>query len=122
MWTRAGMEPDGFDYRAMRVTHPGYPLRPEIVESAYYLHHYTKDPKYLQMGRRFLGDLIAHCRTDSGYATLKNVETKEKGDLMPSFFLAETLKYLYLLFSPDQTIDLRHAVFNTEAHLLRRTW
>jgi mannosidase alpha-like ER degradation enhancer 2 len=48
--------------------------------------------------------------------------TKEKGDLMPSYFLAETLKYLYLLFAPDSTLDLDHVVFNTEAHPLRRTW
>ena len=36
--------------------------------------------------------------------------------------LAETLKYLYLLFAPDGTLDLEHAVLNTEAHPLRRTW
>jgi ER degradation enhancer, mannosidase alpha-like 2 len=41
---------------------------------------------------------------------------------MHSFFLAETLKYLYLMFSPDETLDLRQVVFNTEAHPLRRTW
>jgi hypothetical protein len=45
----------------------------------------------------------------------------EKGDLMPSYFLAETLKYLYLLFS-GEPVDLEKVVFNTEAHPLRRTW
>ena len=40
---------------------------------------------------------------------------------MPSFFLAETLKYLYLLFSPE-TLPVDSVVFNTEAHPLRRTW
>jgi hypothetical protein len=44
------------------------------------------------------------------------VTTKEKGDLMHSFFLAETLKYFYLLYAPDSTLDLRAVVFNTEAH------
>ncbi len=53
---------------------------------------------------------------------LKNVATKEKGDLQPSYFLAETLKYLYLLFAPEKTLDLDKVVFNTEAHPLRRTW
>ncbi len=48
--------------------------------------------------------------------------TKEKGNLMHSFFLAETLKYLYLLFAPDGALDLQREVFNTEAHPLRRTW
>ena len=45
----------------------------------------------------------------------------EKGDLMPSYFLAETLKYLYLLFS-EELVDLERSVFNTEAHALLRTW
>lgn len=38
---------------------------------------------------------------------------------MQSFFLAETLKYLYLLFSPPSVISLDEWVFNTEAHPLR---
>ena len=41
---------------------------------------------------------------------------------MPSYFLAETLKYLYLIFAPDETLDLDRLVLTTEAHLLRRTW
>jgi mannosidase alpha-like ER degradation enhancer 2 len=122
MWTLDGIEPDLLDYRSMTVTGPAYPLRPEIIESAYYLYRYTKDPRYLEMGRIFVESLIAHCRTDAGYTVLKNVATMEKGDLMPSYFLAETLKYLYLLFAPEETLDLERVVFNTEAHPLRRTW
>jgi len=34
------------------------------------------------------------------------------------FFLAETMKYLYLLFAPDDVIPLDEFVFNTEAHPL----
>jgi mannosidase alpha-like ER degradation enhancer 2 len=41
---------------------------------------------------------------------------------MESFFLAETLKYLYLLFAPPETIDIHSVVFNTEAHPMKRTW
>jgi mannosidase alpha-like ER degradation enhancer 2 len=122
MWQLHGIEPEVLDYRQMKVVHAGYPLRPEIMESAYYLHHYTKDPRYLDMGRVFFQDLIAHCRTDAGYTTLRNVTTKEKGDLLPSYFLAETLKYLYLLFAGEEALDLESVVFNTEAHPLRRTW
>jgi ER degradation enhancer, mannosidase alpha-like 2 len=121
MWNLHGIEPESLDYKEMRVTRAGYELRPEIVESAYYLHHYTRDPKYLAMGETILNDLVKHCRTEAGYTVLKNVVTKEKGDLMHSFFLAETLKYLYLLFNPD-ALDLDKVVFNTEAHPLRRTW
>ena len=54
-----------------------------------------------------------------GYTVLKDVVTKEKGDLMPSYFLAETLKYLYLLFAPPETLDFDSVVFNTEAHPLK---
>ena len=120
MWTLHGIEPEVLDYRTMKVLHAGYPLRPEIMESAFYLYRYTKDPKYLEMGRTFFEDVVANYRTDAGYTILKSVVTKEKGDLMPSYFLAETLKYLYLLFAPEETLDLKAVVFNTEAHPLRR--
>lgn len=122
MWKLHAIEPEILDYRTMKVVHAAYPLRPEIVESAYTLYRKTRDPKYLEMGRTFFDALVAHCHTDSGYTVLKNVVTKEKGDLMPSYFLAETLKYLYLLFAPDATLDFDRVVFNTEAHPLRRTW
>ena len=121
MWNLRGIEPELLDYRKMRVVSPGYPLRPEIIESAFYLHRYTRDPRYLDMGRTFLESIRAHCRTDTGDTVLKSVVTKEKGDLMPSYFLAETLKYLYLLFS-EKPIDFEKVVFNTEAHPLRKTW
>lgn len=121
MWTLKHIEPEAINYRTMQVTEPAYPLRPEIIESAYYLYHYTHDPQYLEMGRTFFDDLVQYCRTDTGYTTLKSVVTKEKGDLMPSYFLAETLKYLYLLFAPEQTLDFNRVIFNTEAHPLLKT-
>jgi ER degradation enhancer, mannosidase alpha-like 2 len=122
MWTLHGIEPEALDYSSMKVTEAGYPLRPEIVESAYYLYRYTKDPRYLDMGRVIFADLEKYCGVENGYTVLKSVVTKERGDLMPSYFLAETLKYLYLLFSPEDAADFEHVVFNTEAHPLRRTW
>ena len=39
-------------------------------------------------------------------------------DVQESFFLAETLKYLYLLFADDSLLPLDQWVFNTEAHPL----
>jgi len=74
------------------------------------------------MGRTFADSLEKYCRTDAGFAALRNVQTKEKRDDMESFFLAETLKYLYLLYAPRSTLDLHKVVFNTEAHPIRRTW
>jgi mannosidase alpha-like ER degradation enhancer 2 len=119
MWSLHGLEPEAFDYHGMTVLTDGYPLRPEIMESAYYLYHYTRDPRYLEMGQTFLRALVKYCRTEDAYAGLSSVVSKEKVDSMPSFFLAETLKYLYLLFTPD-ALTFDAVVFNTEAHPLRR--
>jgi ER degradation enhancer, mannosidase alpha-like 2 len=122
MWTTYGVEPEEIDYRTMKVAYDGYVLRPEIIESAFYLHRFTGDPKYRDMGRVFFDSLVKYCRTDVGYAAIKNVEKKTKEDQMESFFLAETMKYLFLLFSPPETIDLKNHVFNTEAHPIERSW
>lgn len=122
MWTTFGVEPDEIDYSTMKIVAPEYPLRPEIIESAYYLYFYTKDTRYQDMAATFLAGLVRCCKVDAGYAALKNVETREKSDRMQSYFLAETLKYLYLLYAPRETLDLNRVVFNTEAHPLRRTW
>ncbi|HSP33166.1 MAG TPA: glycoside hydrolase family 47 protein [Thermoanaerobaculia bacterium] len=113
MWQLHGVEPEEIDYKTMTVVSPGYPLRPEIIESAYYLHERA-------MGETFFASLVAHCKAESGYTVLKSVLTKEKGDLMPSYFFAETLKYLYLLFEPNAKVNTHDWVFNTEAHPLRR--
>jgi hypothetical protein len=121
MWNLHGIEPEVLDYRTMEVVSPGYQLRPEIVESAYVLHRLTGDPRYVEMGRAIFDDLVRYCRTETGYTTLKSVVTKEQGDYMHSFFLAETLKYLYLLFAPE-ALDFDSVVFSTEAHPLRATW
>lgn len=122
MWNEHGIEPEEFDYKANKVTSAGYPLRPEIVESTYYLYHYTRNPKYLRMGEKLWRDFVKYCRTDEGYAALKSVITKEKSDGMQSFLFAETFKYFYLLFSPPQTLNFNQVTFNTEAHPIRRTW
>jgi mannosidase alpha-like ER degradation enhancer 2 len=92
------------------------------MESAYYLYKRTQKDRYLEMGKIFLDSLKTYCRTDAGYAELKSVITKEKSDRMETYFLAETLKYLYLLFAPPETLDFDKITFNTEAHPLRKTW
>jgi ER degradation enhancer, mannosidase alpha-like 2 len=122
MWNLFGIEPEVIDYKTMRVVASTYHLRPEIVESTYYLFHYTKDPKYRQMGEKIFNDFVKHCRTDAGYAELSDITTKEQRDEMESFVFAETFKYFYLLFAPPGTLNFDKVVFNTEAHPLRRTW
>jgi len=120
MWFHDGIEPEEFDYRERKTISPGYPLRPEIVESTYYLYRYTKQPKYLLMGEKLWRDFVKYCRTDDGYAALKSVVTKEKADSMQSFLFAETFKYFYLLFSPPETLDFNNVIFNTEAHPIKK--
>lgn len=122
MWNLHGIEPEGLDYSTMTVTSKQYHLRPEIIESAYYLYFFTGDKRYQEMGKTFYRSLVKYCRTEAGYAFLEDVTTKKKGDAMESFFFAETLKYLFLLFVPPETVDLRKTVFNTEAHPIKRTW
>ena len=119
MWQLHGIEPEVLDYKTMHATAFTYHLRPEIVESTYYLYHYTSEPGYRQMGEIIFNDFVKHCRVESGYAALQNVVTKEKRDEMESFALAETFKYFYLLFAPRETLDFDDVVFNTEAHPLR---
>ena len=121
MWKETGIEPEEFDYRARKITSPGYPLRPEIVESTYYLYKLTDDQStYLYMGESLWKDFVQHCRTETAYAALKNVTTKEKTDSMQSFLFAETFKYFYLLFAPPDTLDFENVIFNTEAHPIRK--
>ena len=122
MWNLHGIEPEQLDYKSMTATATQYYLRPEIIESAYYLHHYTGDPEYLKMGETFYHGLVSYCRTDAGYTYLKDVSSKEQADGMESFFFAETLKYLYLLFAPGNTLPFEQVIFTTEAHPIKRTW
>jgi ER degradation enhancer, mannosidase alpha-like 2 len=121
MWRIHGIEPEVLDYRTQQIVEPGYALRPEIVESTYYLHHFTNAPKYQAMGTTLFRDFVKYCRTDAGFAALTNVVTKQKKDRMESFLFAETFKYYYLLFAP-QALDFDAVTFNTEAHPLRATW
>jgi len=97
-----------------------YILRPEVIESYFILWRTTHDPKYREWGWEAVEALEAHCRIPSGgYSGLRNVnDPNSHDDIQQSFFLAETLKYLYLLFSDDRLISLDQWVFNTEAHPL----
>ncbi len=120
MWNAEGIEPEDFDYATMKVAAPRFFLNPEIFESTYYLYAATGDPRYRTMGQALFDSLKKYCRLPEGYCELKSVITKERSDRMESYFLAETLKYLYLLFAPPTTLDFHGVIFNTEAHPIRR--
>ncbi len=122
MWDLHGIEPEMLDYKTMRVVAGSYHLRPEIIESTYYLYHYTGDREYRRMGEKMFDDFVKYCRTDAGYAALADVISKQQLDEMQSFVLAETFKYFYLLFAPPKTLKFDKVIFNTEAHPLSRMW
>jgi len=121
MWRSFGLEPELYDYRAAKIVEPEYYLRPEIIESAYYLWLETHDQRWREMGRSFFNDIKTYCRTDEAYAAIADVRTKKQSDRLESYFFAETMKYLYLLFAADDALPV-NVIFNTEAHPLRRTW
>ncbi|XP_043946102.1 ER degradation-enhancing alpha-mannosidase-like protein 2 [Protopterus annectens] len=115
----------------------GYPLRPELIESAMYLYRATGDPILLELGRDAVESIEKICKVECGYASIKDLRDHRLDNRMESFFLAETVKYLYLLFDPDNflhndgsafdtvstpygecVIDAGGYIFNTEAHPL----
>jgi mannosidase alpha-like ER degradation enhancer 2 len=123
MWTTFGVEPETMDYSTMTIgREPGYELRPESLESAYYLYRLTGDERYRRMGAAMWAAIDRWTRTDAGFAALADVRTCAKRDRMHSFLFAETMKYAWLILSPPAVLDLGAVVFNTEAHPLRRTW
>ncbi|KAG7318234.1 hypothetical protein KOW79_017989 [Hemibagrus wyckioides] len=98
-------------------------LRPETVESLFYLYRFTKDKKYQTWGWEIFQNFNKYTRVDTGgYTSINNVrdpKSPSPRDKMESFFLGETLKYFYLLFSDNSDlINLDTYIFNTEAHPL----
>lgn len=102
---------------------PFYILRPEAAESLYILHQLTGNPIYREWGWKMFSSIEKYCKTQFGFGAHPDVRdpSRTPDDRMESFFLAETLKYLYMLQSPDHPISLDKYVFNTEAHPLS-TW
>ncbi|KAG2022608.1 mannosyl-oligosaccharide 1,2-alpha-mannosidase [Coprinopsis cinerea AmutBmut pab1-1] len=96
-----------------------YMLRPETVESLFIAYRLTGDSLFREQGWQIFQAIEKHCRVETGgYATVLNVDQNppELENKMETFFLSETLKYLYLLFSDSSVIPLDQYVFNTEAH------
>lgn len=137
VWKQYGFLPEFYNIPNSEAgaNRENYPLRPELIESVMYLYRATGDPFLLQVGEDMLRSIQHSAKTTCGYATIKNVKDHRKEDRMESFFLAETTKYFYLLFDPDNflnndgshgeviqtpngecVIDAGGYIFNTEAH------
>ncbi|XP_032275583.1 ER degradation-enhancing alpha-mannosidase-like protein 2 isoform X3 [Phoca vitulina] len=90
----------------------GYPLRPELIESAMYLYRATGDPTLLELGRDAVESIEKISKVECGFATIKDLRDHKLDNRMESFFLAETVKYLYLLFDPANFIHNNGSTFD----------
>lgn len=87
------------------------------------MYRITGDPVWQEKGWRMFESVIAATSVSVGHSAIDDVSSTKKVtflDNMESFWLAETLKYFYLLFATPDTISLDEWVFNTEAHPFRR--
>ncbi|XP_057689439.1 mannosyl-oligosaccharide 1,2-alpha-mannosidase IA-like isoform X1 [Corythoichthys intestinalis] len=110
----------GAEATATRLSDRYYILRPEVIESYMYMWRLTHDPKYRDWGWEAVEALERHCRVEAGFSGIRDVYTltDSHDNMQQSFFLSETLKYLFLLFSDDDLLPPEDWVFNTEAHPL----
>jgi len=105
-----------------------YILRPEAIESVFILYRITGEEKYLDAAWEMFTSIISVSRTHLANAALSDITWSKKDlgtqqiqmDSMESFWMAETLKYFYLVFSEPDVISLDEFVFNTEAHPFKR--
>ncbi|KEF55452.1 uncharacterized protein A1O9_08202 [Exophiala aquamarina CBS 119918] len=96
----------------------GYALRPEVVESIFVLYRITGDESLREVAWSMFESITKYTKTEFGFSSIDDVTRTEPGkiDTMESFWIAETLKYFYLLFEDPSVVSLDDFVFNTEAH------
>jgi mannosyl-oligosaccharide alpha-1,2-mannosidase len=110
-----------------------YILRPEAIESVFYMWRITGDPVWQDKGWQMWESIEKASWTELAYSAITNVNMANSQaadsmerysplaiELIFSFWLAETLKYFYLLYSDPSLISLDEWVFNTEAHPFKR--
>nr|POF15734.1 alpha-mannosidase i mns5 [Quercus suber] len=119
VWEKFGVLPERYllDHQMLHPTEKYYPLRPELAESTFYLYQATKDSWYLKVGESIVNSLNLYTKVEGGFASVRDVTTMQLEDHQHSFFLAETCKYLYLLFDDSFLVD-RNYIFTTEGHPL----
>lgn len=107
--------PKGFK----KARDPKYILRPEAIESIFYMYRITGKEEYQEMAWTMYQAIKKATETKYAFSAIDDVTVKgqpTKKDSMESFWLSETLKYFYLIFSPPSLISLDEYVLNTEAH------
>ncbi|KAL0932281.1 glycosyl hydrolase family 47 protein [Colletotrichum truncatum] len=125
-WDEKRWEQDG-DKRLKKgfrnARDPRYILRPEAIESVFLLYRMTGSQDLQDVAWRMFQSIIKATETKIANSAIADVtvapDQTQKIDSMESFWLSETLKYFYLIFSPTDLISLDEFVFNTEAHPFR---
>lgn len=85
------------------------------------MYHLTGDEVYVDWGWKIFQSFENYTRQADGYSSIRDVRNKDHvqaRDKMESYFLAETLKYFYLLFEKKNLFPFHQWIFNTEAHPL----
>lgn len=87
---------------------PKYLLRPEAIESVWVMHRLTGDDYWRRKGWRMFSAIAKKTRTDLANSAISDVTSEAPKFLgqMESFWLGETLKYFYLLFSEPHVVSL----------------
>ncbi|KAH0845812.1 class I alpha-mannosidase 1A [Fonsecaea pedrosoi] len=91
-----------------RIKARDYRLRPEAIESVFIMYRLTGDETWRDKGWAMFNAVDKATRTEIAHAGIRDVTSRlmEQQDSMESFWLAETLKYYYLLFSEPDLISL----------------
>lgn len=99
-----------------------YILRPEAIESVFYMYRITGDGYWRDKGWQMFESIDNATSTEYGNSAISDVTVGDdtRRDKAESFWTAETLKYFWLLFSEPNKVSLDDWVFNTEAHPFRR--
>ncbi|KAK8035614.1 glycoside hydrolase [Apiospora rasikravindrae] len=102
-----------------------YILRPEAIESVFVLYRVTGDKSLLESAWAMFQAIQKASKTELANSALADITVPAKDkprqtDSMESFWMGETLKYFYLIFSEPSLISLDEYVFNTEAHPFKR--
>ena len=94
-------------------------LRPETLESLYMMWSQTQDLMYCEWSWRIFHDMEKASRVEHGYASIEDITsaTLRHKNHMPSYFLAETIKYAWLC---SEQIIKDEYIFNTEGHFITR--
>jgi mannosyl-oligosaccharide alpha-1,2-mannosidase len=121
--TKTNLMADSYEVQqgVIKILDPSFKLRPEFIESCFYLWRLTGNETWRNIGWQIFKSMILNCRATYGFGALKNINYPELGlsDCQDSYLLAETFKYAFLLFSNSSVMPLDEFVFTTEGHPLK---